>query len=220
MKNLCKPLFFALFMKPIVKIVLGLNIKNEIKLPAYGPAIIVANHNSHLDTIVLMCLFPLSIVHKVRPVAAADYWNKNKLITWFADTCIGIIPISRKPSSDKDSLLTKIVEALDSDSIVIFFPEGSRGNPEEMNQFKKGICHLAMNANLVPIIPVFLYGLGKALPRGEGLLVPFVCDVNVGDQNYWNGDKDNFLAQIQDSINKLGSETRNFEKETDSVYFG
>jgi 1-acyl-sn-glycerol-3-phosphate acyltransferase len=89
-----------------------------------------------------------------------------------------------------------------------------------MTKFKKGICHLASKAQQVPVVPIFLYGLGKALPRGEGLLVPFVCDINIGDKYYWNNDKEIFLAKLQNAINTLGSETRNFEKETDSIYFG
>lgn len=219
-KKILKILFFLIFIKPIVKIILGLNIKNYFKLPLKGPAILVANHNSHLDTLVLMCLYPLLKINLVRPVAAADYWHKNKMITWFADYCIGVIPISRNADPKKDDLLSDIQTALDDGSIVIFFPEGSRGNPEEMIQFKKGICHLAARIQGVPIIPIFLYGLGKSLPRGEGLLVPFVCDINIGEKHYWNGDKDHFLHQLQNSINELGAETRNFEKEKDSLYFG
>lgn len=219
MKRFFKILFFALFMKPIIKIILGLNVKNYLKLPENGPAILIANHNSHLDTIVLMCLFPLLKIHKVRPVAAADYWHKNNLITWFADNCIGIIPIARKSDPKKDNLLIDIQAALKDNCIVIYFPEGSRGNPEEMTQFKKGICHLSMSSPDVPVVPIFLYGLGKALPRGEGLLVPFVCDINIGDKYYWDNDKDLFLSKLQNAINTLGSETRNFEKEKDSIYF-
>jgi len=216
-----KTLFFTFLVAPIIKIVLGLSIKNRDRLPEKGPAIIIANHNSHLDTVALMCLFPLFFVKNVRPVAAADYWTKNKLITWFANNFIGVIPIKRKnDGTNKEDLLAPILEVLKQNKIVIYFPEGSRGNPEEMVQFKKGISHLAMNAPHVPIIPVFLYGLGKALPRGEGLLVPFICDVNIGAAKFWSGDKDQFVKDLQETINQLGSETRNFEKDKDSIYFG
>ncbi len=65
------------------------------KLPRDGPAIIVANHNSHLDVLTLFTLFPLSTLVKVQPVAAADYFLKNKVISWFALKVIGIIPVYR-----------------------------------------------------------------------------------------------------------------------------
>jgi len=75
--RILKIIFFGLIIKPIVLIVLGLNIRNRDKLPVDGPAVIAANHNSHLDTMVLMSLYPLSIIHKVRPVAAADYISRR-----------------------------------------------------------------------------------------------------------------------------------------------
>ena len=60
MSRLLKILFFLLIVRPLVMIVLGLNIRDRQKLPRKGPAIIAANHNSHLDTMVLMSLYPLA----------------------------------------------------------------------------------------------------------------------------------------------------------------
>ncbi|MCA9022341.1 MAG: 1-acyl-sn-glycerol-3-phosphate acyltransferase, partial [Planctomycetaceae bacterium] len=60
MERALKILFFALFVRPIVFIVLGLNLRGKPNLPLEGPALIAANHNSHLDTLVLMSLYPLS----------------------------------------------------------------------------------------------------------------------------------------------------------------
>ena len=74
MNRLLKVLFFALIIKPLTLVLLGLNVRGRKNLPKNGPAIIAANHNSHLDTMVLMGLYPLGQVHKIRPVAAADYF--------------------------------------------------------------------------------------------------------------------------------------------------
>jgi hypothetical protein len=62
-------ILFQMVARVVVSIVIGLRIEHKERLPTSGPAILVANHNSHLDTIVLMSLFPLSMVHRLRPVA-------------------------------------------------------------------------------------------------------------------------------------------------------
>lgn len=71
-------LFFLTIVRPIILVVLGFNVRRRELLPTGGPAIIVANHNSHLDTMVLMTLFPMSILHLIHPVAAADYFLKKR----------------------------------------------------------------------------------------------------------------------------------------------
>jgi 1-acyl-sn-glycerol-3-phosphate acyltransferase len=58
----------------------------------------------------------------------------------------------------------------------------------------------------VPIVPVFMHGLGKALPKGESILVPFFCDVFVGKPLPSNVDKKEFMKALNDSMLQLASE--------------
>ena len=181
MRRLFKILFFGLLVKPIVLIVLGLNIRFRNKLPMQGPAVIAANHNSHLDTLVLISLYPLSKIHKLRPVAAADYFLKKRWLAWISLSVIGIIPITRSSTDDRQHLFDQCHQALDQGDILILFPEGTRGQPEQSSPLKKGIYHLVKDREDTLITPVLMHGLGRSLPRGEALFVPFVCDVVVGD---------------------------------------
>jgi len=203
MNRCLKILFFALFVRPLVFVGLGLNIINREYLPARGPAVIAANHNSHLDTLVLMSLFPLAMVHRVRPVAAADYFLAKRLLAWFSLRIIGIIPLDRSGGTDLDILFEPLRQALDRDDILVLFPEGSRGDPERMGRVRKGICHLLKGREQIPVSPVVMHGLGRALPRGEALLVPFNCDVVIGEPMRMQGKSSQFVKRLTETYDEL-----------------
>lgn len=203
MDRILKVLFFALVVKPVMLFVLGLNIKDRQKLPLHGPAVIAANHNSHLDTMVLMSLYPLSVIHRVRPVAAADYFLRNRFLSWFSLKCIGIIPLDRSGEASRDKLFDACREVLDAGDILILFPEGSRGEPEQLSPIKKGLYHLVADRDDTAVIPVVLHGLGRALPKGEAILVPFNCDVVVGDPLPAAADAASFVSSIAQRFDEL-----------------
>ena len=117
--------FFNFFIRPMVFLYLGVNIRRSFLLPKKGPAILVANHNSHLDTVVLMIACPRSLFSHLRPVAAADYWLKGPLLTWFSTHVLNIVPIHRKKEDRPEGSdpLDSIGEALDEGSAVIFSPK-------------------------------------------------------------------------------------------------
>jgi len=202
-------LFFLLIVRPVVLVVLGLNVRHRERLPRHGPAIVVANHNSHLDTMVLMTLFPPATLPRLRPLAAADYFLKNRLFAWFARHIIGIVPLySKEAAGAKTDRLAEATAALDRGDVLILFPEGTRGEPERAAAFKSGVAHLAQRRPEVPVVPVFLHGLGKALPKGETLLVPFFCDVFIGEAMTWTGDRASFMAALAARIDALAAEGR------------
>ena len=221
--RLLKQLFFMLIVRPLTLIYIGLNVRHRERLPTGGPAILAANHNSHLDTAVLMSLFPSWLLGKIRPVAAADYFLRNKWLAWFSLNVIGIIPMARKGDSKETAAqkLATVSRVLDSGNIVIFFPEGTRGEAERLGRFKRGIGLLAQQNPKVPIYPIYLHGLGKALPKGESFLVPFFCDVFVGEpMTIGDDDAANFAEKIRCNLEALAEEKAgNYSGDDEDVYF-
>lgn len=201
--RLLRYIFFVALVRPVMLIVMGMNVRNRERLPLQGPAIIVANHNSHLDTMAIMTLFGMDRLHQVRPVAAADYFLKTKWWAWFSLRILGIIPIHREVRKTTAHPLAPISQALEQGQIVLLFPEGTRGEPEKRQPLQAGIAHLAKRHPDVAIVPIFMHGLGKALPRGEGLLVPFICDMFIGEPVHWTGDKSDFLDRLCQAFDKL-----------------
>lgn len=196
-------IFFGLFVRPVLTILMGMNVRDQHRLPKSGPAILIANHNSHLDTMVLMTLMPQRLLPRVRPVAAADYFLRTGFMAWFSTRIIGIVALKRQRSELDEDLLAPCSKALNNGDILIFFPEGSRGDPEQLTAFKRGIAKLAERHPDVPVTPIFLHGLGKALPKGEALLVPLMLDIFVGDPIHWSGDSDHYMADVRRSIQSL-----------------
>jgi 1-acyl-sn-glycerol-3-phosphate acyltransferase len=199
-------LFFALIVHPFLLIVIGVNTRNRENLPSTGPAVIVANHNSHLDALMLMTLLPMRMLSRVHPVAAEDYFLKNRLLAWFSTNMIGIVPIERKYYPGKPDPLLPVYAAIADGWILIIFPEGSRGEPEHMAELRKGIAHLARHFPYVPVVPVFMHGLGKTLPKGKYIPVPSTCDVFVGKPLYGEPDIRAFMDKLQSSFETLGKQ--------------
>ncbi|MFD1406980.1 lysophospholipid acyltransferase family protein [Kroppenstedtia eburnea] len=199
-------LFSLLIVRPLTLIVLGIHIRHRERLPEKGPAILVANHNSHLDTLVMMTLFPLRMLNRIRPVAAADYFLKNRWLAWFSLNIMHIIPLRRKGGQKSRDLFQGITTALTRGDLVILYPEGSRGEPERLQRYKSGIYHLARECPAVPIYPIFMHGLGKALPKGDPILVPFFCDVFVGEPFRWQEDRHAFMEELNLRMAELAGE--------------
>lgn len=204
-RDLLRLLFFALLVRPFLLVAIGLSVRHRERMPKDGPVIIAANHNSHLDTLALMALFPLSKLRKVRAVAAADYFLRNRWLKWLAVDLIGILPIERGTGKGGADPLAQAVAALDAGDILILFPEGSRGEPEMRQAFKRGVGHIARRRPEIPVLPVFLRGFGKVLPKGDHLPVPFFCDVVIGEA--MTGAGEGFMQRLEQAVDSLARET-------------
>ncbi len=160
---------------------MGLNVRHRQRLPAAGPAIMVANHNSHLDTVVMMTLFSTKLLPRLRPIAAADYFLRNRLIAWFATTIMGIIPIERTGRAPDADPFVPVHAALEAVDIVILFPEGTRTRDGSVGAFRRGLALLVKRTG-APVVPAGLRGPFRALPRGRMFPLPVSCALHLGPQ--------------------------------------
>ena len=86
---------------------------------------------------------------------------------------------------------------------MILFPEGTRGDPDEIQNFKSGIARLADALPNLLIYPVYLHGTAKVLPRGAWLFVPFVCKAFIGSALIKEGSKQDFLDALRHTLEQL-----------------
>lgn len=63
---------------------------------------------------------------------------------------------------------------------LILFPEGTRGKPEQMGKIKSGIARILSLRPEVKYIPVFMTGMGRSLPKGKMILLPYKASIYYG----------------------------------------
>lgn len=205
MSSILRTLFTLCIVWPVIWLWLGLRIRHRDRLPIRGPAIIVANHNSHMDVFALLSLFSLRRQASIHPVAAADYFLRNKAMAWFALNILNIIPISRK--GGETNPLAQCEQALRDGKILILFPEGTRGEPGKLSPLKSGLWHLSQRVPDVPIIPVWLRGTEHVMAKGNRIPLPLFIDVNIGRALRFHDDKHRFMDELRQQLLLLQQQT-------------
>jgi len=202
-RDLVQLTIFGLVLRPFLALFIGLRVRGREHLPVIGPFIMVANHSSHLDTISLLGLFPLRQLPWLRPVAAADYFERNAFFSFFSKTVFNILPITRKKITTDTNPLPRMQAALHAGQSLILFPEGTRGSGEDLGRFHTGAAHLVEKCPEVPVIPVYLVNMGRSLPKGEWIPVPFFCEVRIGAPQKYQGNCREITAAIEATVRNL-----------------
>lgn len=181
MRKIIRILLIRHIIKDFIRYVIGISYGNNDSVRNTNQFIIAGNHNSHLDVLTILSAMPYEKLENTHPVAAADYFGKYKIVSFLIKYLMNATLIKRNKDTDGENPITQMQNLLTAGKSIIIFPEGSRGNAEELQKFKKGIGILLENNPHIPFIPVYLDGLGRALPKGDGLLVPFNGSIRFGE---------------------------------------
>ena len=125
------------------------------------PAIIVANHASHLDTAVLLSSLPARRRRRTAVAAAADYFFQTWWRAGGSAIAFNTFPIERG-----NGKLATPGDLLAEGWSIIVYPEGTRSPDGYVARFKLGAAWLAVQ-HQVPVIPVGLRGTYAAMPRNS-----------------------------------------------------
>jgi 1-acyl-sn-glycerol-3-phosphate acyltransferase len=144
--------------------------RNELSVEVYGldelrqlhgPALIVANHASHLDTAVLMSTLPAERRRRTAVGIVGDYFFASRLRSSASAMVFGTFPIEHDgaPTGTAGELLSKGWS-------VVVFPEGTRSSDGFLRPFQMNAAQLAVEYR-VPVVPVGILGTYAAMPRGS-----------------------------------------------------
>jgi 1-acyl-sn-glycerol-3-phosphate acyltransferase len=119
------------------------------------PAIIIANHQSFLDILVMLMLNPRSIM-------VTNKWVWNSPFFGRVVKLGGFFPVEKGVENGIDYFKQRIKEGFS----IIIFPEGSRQPDCEIKRFHKGAFYLAEKLQ-VDIVPIIIQGNGDAMTKGD-----------------------------------------------------
>jgi long-chain acyl-CoA synthetase len=156
------------FAKPQVE---GLEHLRQIE----GPVIFAANHQSHLDTPVILDALPPAWRYRVAPAMAKEFFKAhfypeqfsrkeylaNSTNYYLASLFFNAFPLPQREAGTRQTL-RYIGELISNGYSILIFPEGKRTQAGEINRFQPGAAMIAARLE-VPVVPVRLEGLDRIL---------------------------------------------------------
>jgi 1-acyl-sn-glycerol-3-phosphate acyltransferase len=136
-----------------------------------GPVVFVANHNSHMDTPVILRALPSRWRRRTAVAAATDYFYDKRRNALSTSLAFGTVPVDRNSGAGMGPGQTAHLDRLIEDGgSLLVFPEGTRSRDGRVGRLRTGAALLAAKHQL-PIVPIYLSGTGEAMPRGHRWMV-------------------------------------------------
>jgi 1-acyl-sn-glycerol-3-phosphate acyltransferase len=139
-----------------------------------------ANHQSHLDWVLIWAALPGELRAHTRPIAARDYWTASPFKHWLTREVFNAVYVNRQRTDENDDPLEPLVQALTAGDSLVIFPEGTRSHGGEPQAFKSGLYHLARQFPQVQLVPAWIDNVQRVMPKGEVVPVPILCTVTFG----------------------------------------
>jgi 1-acyl-sn-glycerol-3-phosphate acyltransferase len=174
-------------------------LKVEGRLPGKGPYVVVANHQSMLD-ILLLSRLP----REMKWVAKEELF-KIPWIGWML-RMTGDIAVRRGDPESGGEALAKAKAYLARGMSVMMFPEGTRSTKGTMLPFKSGAFRLALEAG-VPVLPIAVSGTAHGMPKGGPWVRPCRATARVLEPVVLEGAGPDDATKLRDLVRARIAET-------------
>ena len=136
-----------------------------------GPVVFVANHNSHMDTPVILRALPSRWRRCTAVAAATDYFYDTGAKALSASLAFGTVPLDRSSGAGVGPGQTGHLNRIISDGgSLLVFPEGTRSRDGRVGRLRTGAALLAAEHEL-PVVPIYVSGTREVMPRGHRWMV-------------------------------------------------
>ncbi|ADE57212.1 lysophospholipid acyltransferase family protein [Aminobacterium colombiense] len=161
----------------VLKLYNRLSVRWLASLPKEDPVIVVANHCSNLDPIIIGALFP----RRLRYLAKSELFSTLGMSLLIRT--LGAIPVKKQDLQSAGAALKAFLDLLEKGENVLLFPEGARSLNGKLQPLQGGVALIAMKSG-APVIPAFIKGSFESMPPGASFVRPNRIQVTFGEAIY------------------------------------
>ncbi len=189
----------------ILKLYNRINLHGKSSIPKQGGFILVSNHTSYLDPVYI----GISLPRKLHFMAKKEAF-RSPIFRWIL-TQLGAFPVDRDRIGVKT--VRKAIQILTDQHVLAIFPQGTRKGELEISTIKQGAAYFSLKTKS-PILPVYIKGTDKVMPKGQAWIRPAKVDIYFGHLIQVNGlEKLNqemameaLSDQIKEEMNRLAKQ--------------
>lgn len=171
-------LAWRVFIRSYLRLYHRLSVEGLEHIPAKPPFVMIANHASHLDVLVLGAALPWHLRRHAFPIAAGDVFFETPVVSAFSAMMLNALPMWRKKCGSH--AMQELRDRLIGDpAIYLLFPEGKRSRDGSMSPFKPGLGMMIAGAP-VPVVPCFIEGAFHAFRPETRFPKPKPISLRVG----------------------------------------
>jgi len=161
-----------LLLRVVLRLWFGFRVDGREHEPATGPVVIVSNHLSDLDPLIVGS----AVKRRVGFMAKQELFEVPG-VRWWVSAC-GAFPV-RRGEPDRQALRTAM-RLLEGGGVLVMFPEGTRGTTRELRPPEPGAALLALRTGAT-VLPVAVIGSDEVMPRGSHRLRRATVRVRIGE---------------------------------------
>jgi long-chain acyl-CoA synthetase len=181
-----------------------------------GPAVFASNHQSHMDTPVILAALPPALRRQLAPAMAKEFFRahfhpaehglrerwKASTLYFLAALAFNAFPLPQREAGARDTL--RYIGRLTSAGYsILIFPEGARGESGSLKPFRPGVAMMGSRLEL-PVVPVRLDGVDRVLHPSWKMARRGPVEARFGAPLVLRGDDYPALAsQLEEAVRRL-----------------
>jgi len=181
-----------------------------------GPVVLASNHQSHMDTPVILAALPPELRRRLAPAMAKEFFrahfhpaeyswrerSKASTLYFLAALAFNAFPLPQREAGARNTL--RYIGRLTSAGYsILIFPEGARGASGSLRPFRPGVALIGSRLGL-PVIPVRLDGVDRVLHPSWRMARRGPVEVRFGAPIVFHGeDYPAMASELEDAVRRL-----------------